>query len=169
MRIRVDEELGRIEAQALLRPPGTVRAQAVELAFGDTGNEAVVDVAGPLRQGDAPGLLAVLVEQAQLDALGIGREDRDLSTPCDERNAERLGTCLHRLLDHGVAWPRRVNSPAATDGPRSGWVVAVHPSCGISNSPRALRDSRSGDDVQGANDGVIPAERGREPGPSAGR
>ena len=78
-RVRVDEELGGVEAMAVARIPGAVRAQAVARARPEAGDEAVEDVAGALRQRDALDLgVARGIEEAQLDGGRVGREDGDV-------------------------------------------------------------------------------------------
>src|ERR1700694_2972249 len=88
--VRIDEELGRVETQPLLRRVRTVHTVAVALA----GTHArQVDV--PLKRGavvhvDAP-LAPVLVEQAQLDALRALRPDREVRPGAIPRGTLREG------------------------------------------------------------------------------
>ena len=71
-----------IEAVAVLGLVGPVHAIAVELAGRDVVQIAVPDVFGALGQFDALELAAALaVEQAQLDLLRIGREQRKIGAP----------------------------------------------------------------------------------------
>jgi len=51
--VGVEQQLGRVEALALVRRPAAVRAQPVALAGAQVGDEAVEDVAGARGQGDA--------------------------------------------------------------------------------------------------------------------
>ncbi len=91
--VRVDQELGRVEAMAVPRIVGAVRPQSVPGARAEARDEAVEHVAGALRQRDALDLgLARRVEQAQLDGARVRGEDRDVGPARQERDPERLGT-----------------------------------------------------------------------------
>src|SRR6201999_555115 len=87
--IGIEQQLMRIEAMALLGCVGAVDAIAVELSGRDVVEVAVPDVLGPLRHFDALELAAALaVEQAQLNLLGIGREQREVSPASVPAGAE---------------------------------------------------------------------------------
>ncbi len=90
LRVRVDQELVRVEAVPALRVVGPMDAVAVALAGTDTGQIAVPVERGALDDLDAL-LVVVGVVQAQLHALGVLAEDaevRALAVPC---RAQREG------------------------------------------------------------------------------
>ncbi len=98
--VGVDQQLVRVAAQALGRVVRAVHAVAVALAGLHGGQVAVPDVGVDLGQLD-PGLLAVLVEQAQLHAVGHLAEEREVRAAPVERRAQRV--CRSRPgLHHGV-------------------------------------------------------------------
>ena len=70
-RVRIDEELGRVEAMSGLRLPRTIDPIAVALAGTDARQIAVPDVGGHLAQRHALLVLPVVVEQAELDPGGV--------------------------------------------------------------------------------------------------
>ena len=71
-------------ARRVVRP---VHAEAVALARPDSGDEAVPVVAGYVMQLDPR--LAIAVEQAQLDPLGVFREEREVRPLAVPRRTER--------------------------------------------------------------------------------
>jgi hypothetical protein len=77
LRVGVDEELARVEPVAGGRLVGAVHAIAVALARADAGQVDVPGQRGVLHHRDAL-LLARLVEQAELDALGVLAEQREV-------------------------------------------------------------------------------------------
>ena len=88
--VGVEQQLVRIEAVAGLGSVGTVGAQAVELARTQVGEVAVPDLVGELGQRDPLDLAPALgVEQAELDAAGVGGEDRDVHARSVPGGAER--------------------------------------------------------------------------------
>ncbi len=78
-RIRVDQQLVRIEAVPVRRIVGPVHAVAVELARPDLGQVAVPDLVGEFGQRDPLGLAPSLrIEEAELDLLRVGGEDGEI-------------------------------------------------------------------------------------------
>ena len=77
LRVRVDQQLGGVEAVTLLGRPGTVDAVAVALPGPDPRQVAVPVERRALRQLVA-GLAIVLVEEAELDLLGVLGEEREV-------------------------------------------------------------------------------------------
>jgi hypothetical protein len=75
--VRIDEQLVRVEAVALVGRVGAVDAEAVALPGPDAGQVAVPLQDGALGERDAL-LVVVVVEQAQLDALAVLAEDREV-------------------------------------------------------------------------------------------
>jgi hypothetical protein len=93
-RVRVEQQLVRVEALAMLRVPRPVRAQAVHEPRRGAGHEAVPHVAAVPRQRNSCDLvLAALVVQAQLDGVRVrrahGHVDAGLAVPRARRRAER--------------------------------------------------------------------------------
>ncbi len=80
LRIGVEQQLVRVEAVAGVGLVRAVHAVAVALARPRVGQVAVPDLVRHLRKLDALGLL-VVVEQAELDPGGVGREDRKIGAP----------------------------------------------------------------------------------------
>lgn len=77
--IGVEQQLVRIEAVAAIRLPRAVGTVAVDQARFHAGQVAVPDFIGALRQWQARQLLAAGgVEQAEIDAGGVGREDGEI-------------------------------------------------------------------------------------------
>jgi hypothetical protein len=58
--IRIEQELGRVVAKALLRPVRAVDAEAIGLPWRQTWQIAVPNVTGAFRQGDALGLKGIV-------------------------------------------------------------------------------------------------------------
>src|SRR5690606_6071174 len=78
-RVRIDEQLVRIEAMTLLGLVGPVNAIAVDRARAEPFDVAMPDLVGIFGQLDALELpLAVAVEQAQLDLGRMRREQREI-------------------------------------------------------------------------------------------
>src|SRR5205085_2412938 len=74
-RIRIDEQLVRIESITFTRRIATMYSVAIQLPWPDAQHVAVPDVARLLRQSQTRGLLAIdVVEQAQLDMPGVLRK-----------------------------------------------------------------------------------------------
>jgi hypothetical protein len=126
-RIGVDQQLVRIEAVPLLRLVGPVHAIAVELAGAQLRQVAVPDEIGALAQRDALHLaLAGLLEQAQLDLLGVAREQREIHPFAVPGRAERmrgtrpdLGHVLrHRLVSHSLTISSRPRRGISTQSGR---------------------------------------------------
>jgi hypothetical protein len=90
LRVRVDEELGRVEALALERRVGPMDAVGVALAGPDPGEVAVPVERRPLRQRDA-GLDPDGVEEAELDPLRVLGKEREVRPFTVPRGAEREG------------------------------------------------------------------------------
>src|SRR5207253_5523297 len=79
--IGIDEQLVVVEAKSPLRVIWSVDAVAIGLAGRHVIEIAVPDILCPLRQRDALDLAAaVAIEQAQLDLLGVRREQRKISS-----------------------------------------------------------------------------------------
>src|SRR5207248_931482 len=101
LRVRVDQQLRRVEAPALLGCVGTVDPVRVTRARTGAGDVAVPVERGPLRHPDALLAAAVLAVEAQLDALGVFREEREiraLAVP-DRTEWERTtGPGFHQLI-----------------------------------------------------------------------
>ena len=98
-RVRIEQQLVRVEAMSFLGPVGAVDAVAVEQAGPRLRQVAVPDLVGALAQLDALQLApAGRVEEAQLDALGVLREQREvdaLRRP-RSRRAGRVGPARPR-------------------------------------------------------------------------
>src|SRR4051794_29524331 len=110
----IEEQLGRIEAVAPVRVVRAVDAITVELPRARVGQIAVPDEVGALAQLDTLDLAPpARVEQAQLDALGVLREEREVDAGAVPGRTERMrpsspdgarsddGSCgrLHRRLE----------------------------------------------------------------------
>src|SRR5687768_8731693 len=87
LRVRVGQQLVRVAPLTRLRVGRAVRAEAVALAGRYALGVGVPDECIALRHGDA-GLVAVRVEQAQLDLLGDRRENREIRSRAVVRRAE---------------------------------------------------------------------------------
>ncbi len=88
LRVGVDEQLGGVEPVPLLRRVRAVDAVAVALAGADPRHVAVPVPGGALGELDAR-LRVVAVEQAELDALGVLGEEREVRPVAVPRGAER--------------------------------------------------------------------------------
>src|SRR5499433_1584353 len=90
-RIRIDEELVRIETQSALGLIRAVNAVTVELSRRDIVEVAVPDVLGAFRQRDALDLAPTMaVEQAKLHFFGIGRKQREISSAPVPSGSQRM-------------------------------------------------------------------------------
>ena len=90
--VGIDQQLVGIEAVACRRLVGTVHAVAVDRARPCIGQVTVPDLVGVLRQGDALDLApAALLEQAELDLGGVGREQGKVDAQTVPGGAERIG------------------------------------------------------------------------------
>ncbi len=88
LRVRVDQQLVGVEAVAVGGCVGTVHAEAVALPGPDAGQVAMPVERPPGGDLD-PGLGAGVVEQAQLDCLGVLGEQREVGPGSVPRCAER--------------------------------------------------------------------------------
>ncbi|MGY4481780.1 hypothetical protein ACVWWR_000971 [Bradyrhizobium sp. LM3.2] len=90
--IGVEQQLVGVEAMPLLGLVGAMHAITVELAGRNVVEIAVPDVLGALRQFDALEFAAALrVEQAQLDLLRVGGEQREIGAASVPACAEACG------------------------------------------------------------------------------
>src|ERR1700733_1286836 len=80
LRIRVDEQFVVVEAMPLFRSPRTFNSKTIELTWLDVPYEAVPDKCGTLAERNAISLRPRRVEQAQIYAGGILREDREIGS-----------------------------------------------------------------------------------------
>ena len=90
LRVRVDQELARVEPVAVVGLVGAVDAVAVALARMHAGQVAVPVVVRDPGELD-PLLLALRGEEAELDALGVLGEDREVRPLAVPGRAERVG------------------------------------------------------------------------------
>jgi len=89
-RVRVEQQLGRIEEEALGRAPRAVDAVAVPLAGTNVGDVAVMRERGYLFEPNAP--LGVLsIEEAKLDSIGVLGIDRKVGAVAVESCPEGVG------------------------------------------------------------------------------
>ncbi len=105
-RVRIDEELRDVEAQATRGVERALRPQAIKRAGANARDMRVEDVAGAATQTDAGGLAVSFVEQGEEDRFGVAGSDGDVDAAIGQRNAERLG-----------------NSPADGEGLRGAQVI----------------------------------------------
>src|SRR5262249_24490998 len=127
-RIRIEEELVRIETQSALGLIRALHAVTVELSRRDIVEVAVPDVLGAFRQRDALDLAPTMaVEQAKLHFFGIGRKQREISSAPVPSGSQRMRrpcrnphtTPPEREKLSQVAEQQRV-PPELGPGPRSG-------------------------------------------------
>ena len=85
--VGIEQQLRRVEALALERGIAAVDAESVSLPRADPREVAVPVECSPLRHLD-PRLLIVVVEQAQLDVLGVLGEQREVGTATVPDGAE---------------------------------------------------------------------------------
>ena len=127
LRVRVDQQLVRVEPVTLLRRPGPVDAVPVALARPDAGQVAVPVVSRHARQLVA-GLDVGLVEEAQLDSLrvlGGEREVRPAAVPGGTERKRVSGPRPHRgTLPAGLAVAPRYPAASAERRPRSAHTVS---------------------------------------------
>ena len=88
-RVRVEQQLRRVAAVALVRRPRAVDAEAVALAGAHPRHVAVPAMTGRFREVDV-GLVALVVEQASSTRVGDFGEEREVGPVGIERDAERL-------------------------------------------------------------------------------
>jgi hypothetical protein len=89
-RVRIDEQLRRIEPVSLVGRPGPMRAQAVARARGDAVDRSMEDGADAVEEGDARDLaFPRVVEEADLDARRVLRVDRALRPAFRQRHPQR--------------------------------------------------------------------------------
>ena len=148
-RVGIDEELARVEAQALGGRPGAVHAVAVELAGADV-EARVEDAVGAPRQLDPLALDRRVrpVEETQLDDLRVGRGEREVRAAAVPARAERFRQTLARA---SRTTPSRVASQSAagraqeTSRRRSSRTTRSWPRSSISFAARdAAADDRLG-------------------------
>ena len=95
--IGIDQQLVGIEAMAGGGLVGPVHPIAVDRARPRIGQIAVPDFVGVLRQGDAFDLApAALLEQAELDLAGVGREQREVDAEPVPYRAEGIGQAFRQ-------------------------------------------------------------------------
>ena len=146
-RPRVEQQLVRIEAMAMVGPPWTLCPQSVDQSRSGPGQVAVPDVAGVAGQRDPlQFMFAPRVEQAQFDALRVRREHGEVDAPAIPVGAQRprppLVQAGHRLrggADHGIHSKNTVASGGrliATDQRRP-WLAASR----ARNSPNGVPTS----------------------------
>ena len=128
--VGVDQELVRIEPVAPLRRPRPVDAVAVELPRPDT-VEVAVPVVGGLPRQLTSCLDAGGVEEAQLDALGVLRAQREVRAAAVPARAER-----ERLSGPGAH--RLTLTPATGGAPRS-----AYPAASAARSPRSAQTEKT--------------------------
>ncbi len=93
-RVRIDEQLGRVEAQPFLRSKRPMGAQAVARAGADPGDMAEMDIAAARGQRDALNFSrAVIGEEAEFDPVGGGMNG-NIDAGFLRRHAERRGQAL---------------------------------------------------------------------------
>ncbi len=91
-RVRIEQQLVGVEAMTLRRLVRAVYAIAVELPGREARHVAVPDEVGALAQREACVLApAARVEQAQLDAFGVAREEREIDPGAIPGRAQRVG------------------------------------------------------------------------------
>ncbi len=99
-RVRIDQQLVRVEAAPLLRRVRPGHAVAIQLAWAHVRQIAVPNAVRAHRERDANRLLrgAWRIEQAQFDSGGLAREDREVDAFAVPGGAEwvrRAGPCSH--------------------------------------------------------------------------
>ncbi len=106
--VGIEQELVGIEAVPGVRLVRPVDAIAIVLVRPQVGKVAVPDLVGHLRQRHPVGLLAVRVEQAQLDLGGMGREQGEVDAGTIPARAERIGQPRPEAkVRHGASAPMR--------------------------------------------------------------
>ena len=123
--VRVEQQLGRVAPEALLRVPRAVDPIAVALAWADVREVRVPAVAVDLAHLDADlgqALLGVL-EQAQLDAFGDAAEQREVGARPVVVRAEGV-----RAADP-LSWARRLRRPGGPLARRHPRILTRNPTC----------------------------------------
>ena len=159
-RVGIEHELAGIEAQAVVRLVGAVNPVAVELAGTDAGDVAVPHAGATFGEDDAPRLPRGMrgVEETELDAAGVGGEEREVDAETIPGGAEGIrGTesyAGHREQSFTASGARRQGlfrisraRPDAATGVCKGLQRGAGRSCfqpGIAAPPglRRLRGSR---------------------------
>ena len=122
-RVGVEEELVRVEAVPLLGLVGAVHAVAVELPRPRLRKVAVPDEIGALAKRDALRLApSRLVEEAELDPLGVAREEGEVHALAVPRRPERMRRSLPQLGHRLRGEPCR-HCPASSRSPWSGIAI----------------------------------------------
>ena len=138
--VGVEEQLGRVAPQAPVRVPRAVDPVPVGLARADSRHERMPDVGVVIRQRD-PGFGACRIEQAQGDAAGDARGDREVRA----RHAHLLaGRGAQRELPAGQRGARADvgGGPGGRDRPgRGGGFAGSH--CRAPCAARSRRTSPS--------------------------
>ena len=120
--VGIDEQLGRVEAMALVGRVRTVHAVAVALARSDVRQVAVPVLRPPLGHLDAR-LVVLVVEQAQLDPLGVLGEHGEVRAAAVPRGAERIWLAGPDF-DHRTSTPESGGSMiSASLNCTSSWVA----------------------------------------------
>ena len=120
--VRVEQQLGRVAPQAPRRIPRTADPVPVGLPRADTRHERVPHVGVVVPDRDL-GFRASLVEQAQRDAVGDGRGDREVR-PRDAGLLAGRGAQRERRAGEGGAGVR--GDPGGGDGAGRGGLRAGH-------------------------------------------
>ena len=164
LRVRVEEQLVRVAPVPVGGVVRAVHAVAVPLAGLGRGEVAVPHEGVDLGQVDA-GLLAELVDQAELDAIGHLREDREVGPRSVIRRAEGVGTSrpdLHVLRVPGAIRTSRAAGHTNGTNPPGGPA-----SCGTSRGRSAGSAGRSGRPAgPGAQRAAAGAASPRQPPPA---
>ena len=114
LRVWIDEQLGRIETQPRGGVVAAVNAVAVPLPRTDAGEEAVPVERRPFLDGD-PFLIPVRVEQAELDTLGVLREQREVGAVAIPALSERKRVSRPDRATHGASpYPSEPREPAGS-------------------------------------------------------
>ncbi len=138
LRVRVEQQLGRVEAGAGLGVVGAVDAEAVALARADAGQEAVPRMRGALGEVD-PLLGFVAVEQAQLHPLGVLGEDREVRPLPVPRRAEREGAAGPDL-GHRTSAPASGGSTTWPGSTVAWWVASSSSTARSTGTCTGLRE-----------------------------
>src|ERR1019366_6395462 len=118
----IQEELGGVVAQPLMRRVATVHAEPVALTGSDIGDIAVPDEVRPLDQGMVGKFGAALVEEDEVDCLRALREDREIGAGtvpgCAEGGigARPCGTAAGRATGGGRLWDSHGSTRMADRG-----------------------------------------------------
>jgi hypothetical protein len=128
LRVGVEQQLRRVEAQTPLGVVGTVDAIAVALSRSHAGQEAVPGEEGGIADLDAL-LDTVLVEEAEIDALGVLGEEREVRSRVAHGGAEReriAGQHLARLAGLGVSLLHRCAAHSGSSTTRAAYPPRGH-------------------------------------------